>query len=186
MATDLTLAIMALSVCLWILVIHIQSPVELLFQMTINKNNSIMTSPNNNNNTYLNLYQEDIPIKCKVTKVIKSKSTNDENAFGIINFSQFPNGIIQVSGEINNVTLHDFSNFYFEIEALDNDKGDKIIIGNDKLLSKREDGIINFIFVTRLFLIDNKCNFNQNQRRIRKNVIGKEFVVYIKESDELY
>ncbi|CAB4398888.1 uncharacterized protein OCT59_025462 [Rhizophagus irregularis] len=197
MASDLTLAIMLLSVCLWILVTHIQSPVELLLQLTINENNSMITVPDNNNNTYLNLYQEDIPIGCKVTKVIKSKFTNDENEIGIINFSQFPNGIIQVSGEINNVTRvtqHDVSNLYFEIEDFDDDdkgaKGaSKIVIGNDNLfINKREGGIINFIFVTKLISIDNKCNLNQNHRRIRKNVIGigKKFVVYIKNNDELH
>lgn len=189
MGTDLTLAIMALSVCLWIIVTHIQSPVELLFQLNINENNSIITVPDNNNNTYLNLYQENIPIRCKVTKVIKSKFMNDENEIGIINFSQFPNGIIQVSGEINNVTQHDFPNFYFEIEDFDDDKGAKgakIVIGNDKLFIKREGGIINFIFVTKLISIDNKCNLNQSHRRMRKNVIGKKFVVYIKDNDELH
>ncbi|GES93471.1 hypothetical protein GLOIN_2v1684593 [Rhizophagus clarus] len=167
---------MALSICLWVLVIHIQTPVELLFHMNINENNSVITG-SDNTNTYVNLYQENIPIRCKITKMIKSKSMNDENTLGIINFSQFPNGIIQVSGEINNVTRHDFFNFYFEIKAFDDTR---IIIGNDKLFIKKEEKVIYFIFVTKLFSIDNKCN--PNHRKIRKNIIiGKEFDVYIKE-----
>src|SRR6266498_989559 len=121
MTTDLTCAIIALSLCLWILVIHIQTPVELLIQTIISENNSIMEP--DNNSAYVNLYQESfdiIPIGCKVTKAITNKSMNET---GIINFLQFPNGIIQASGEINDVIKHDFSNFYLEI---DNDKGANI------------------------------------------------------------
>ncbi|RIA80466.1 hypothetical protein C1645_792516 [Glomus cerebriforme] len=187
MATDMTLAIIVLSVCLWMIVIHVQSPVELLFQTTIGENDKIMIRPdnnNNNNNLYTNLYQESsldlVPMKCKATKAITSKSMKEEKSIGIINFLQFPNEIVQISGQINNVTKHDFSNFYFEIETSD-DESDNIIIKDDKLFIKREDRIMYFIFNTRLFSIDNKCNINQ--KRMRKNVIGKNFIVYIKEND---
>ena len=185
MATDLTLAIIALSVCLWIIVIHSQTPIELLLmfqkaQSTASKNGSTMTMPDNDN-AYMNLIQESplVPIKCKVTKAIKRKSTDEgNNAIGTINFSQFPNGVIQASGEImNDVELFDFD---FEIEAL---AGNKIVvIKNNELFIKREYETIYFIFNTKLFSINNECNLNK--KRMRKNVIGRNFVVYFKGSDE--
>src|ERR1043165_6091002 len=139
MTKDLTLAIIALSMCLWMIVIHIQTPVELLFQTkqsTIIGENDLTMISLDNNSTCMGSYQSSfdlVPTWCKVTKAITNK---EENAIGIINFLQFSNGIIQVSGEINDVN---FSNFYLEIEAPDNKVAD-IIIRDDELFVKRECG----------------------------------------------
>ncbi|CAG8435259.1 1908_t:CDS:1 [Funneliformis mosseae] len=184
MASDLTVAIIALSVCLWLLVIHVQTPIELLFQTTksINENNSITLRPDNDD-VYANLYREStfdfVPIACKETKAI----INVENAIGIITFFQFPDGLIHVSGEINNVTKHVSSKrFYFEIRTLEN-KGVNVIIRNDELfINRKNDEIIHFMFNTRLISINSKCNINQKRRR--KYVIGRKFTVYILEEDD--
>ncbi|CAI2179180.1 15020_t:CDS:1 [Funneliformis geosporum] len=189
MASDLTVAIIALSVCLWLLVIHVQTPIELIFQTTksiINENNPITLRPDNDD-VSANLYREStfdfVPITCKETKAIISKSMNVVIAIGIITFFQFPDGLIHVSGEINNVIEHVSSNrFYFEIITLEN-KGVNVIIRNDELfINRKDDETIHFMFNTRLISMNNKCNINQ--RRRLKNVIGKKFSVYIMEEDD--